>query len=669
MKFTTFFLWIVVGLCNSPVCADVRLPSVFTENMVLQRGCDVPIWGWADPAEKVTVCIGPHRVSAWTDAKGRWAAKLPPLQVRQVGDPYELLVQGKNTITLKNVLVGEVWLCSGQSNMEMPLGTIGTAWGKGIHNSELEVAEAQYPQIRLFTVWKTAPVEPQSECLGAWSECNPQTAYSFSAPAYFFGRRLHKELNIPIGLIHNSYSGLAIEAYMRSSVLESVTGYSPSTPGYEDRVRQWPEQQRTYKRDLQRWQERLTADAAQGGDLGWAERHYRDADWSTLKLPQMQDTPKLAELQEVVWFRKDVDVPVYWGGRDLELHLYPITALENICFNGTPIALARSENLFRVYRVPAAVVRPGRNVVAFRISKTISSKQFAGKAEHLKLQLAFGPDDEPISLVGEWRYQVGLALGAIPSRPEPAPHFYPPPDSTAWNGMVAPLIPFAIKGVIWYQGESNIDRAHQYRQLFPMMIRDWREQWGQGDFPFYYAQITNWPHPVKGASVELREAQLLALSLPNTGMAVTMDVCESGGHARNKLDIGERLARWALARNYGQKISCSGPVYRSMRIEGDKIRLSFDHVGAGLRTQGESLTRFIIAGEDRVFVAAEAVIEGETILVFNDEISKPVAVRYAWKNDVPNPSLFNNDGLPASSFRTDDWPGATVGKTTAGWWR
>jgi sialate O-acetylesterase len=288
---------------------------------------------------------------------------------------------------------------------------------------------------------------------------------------------------------------------------------------------------------------------------------------------------------------------------------------------------------------------------------------------HGKLSLAIGPDADPIPITGAWRYRKAEYPDADPDHPEPPPDYYMPLDSSLYNGMVAPLIPFAIRGVIWYQGESNVERAHEYRDLFAAMISDWRQQWGEGDFPFYYAQLCNSANSVVDAVAELREAQSMAMKLANTGMAVTLDIGESGGHPRNKLDVGERLARWALAKDYGRAIEPSGPTFKSMNVEGSRIRLHFDHIGAGLVVHGRSLTEFTVAGTDRVFKQAAAEIDGDDVVVHSDDVVEPVATRYAWSNVVPQLSLYNRDGLPAPPFRTDDWPGATFGKTIPWWWK
>ena len=453
--------------------AAVKLPAVIGDNMVLQRGQPAPIWGWADKGEEVTVAVAGQTLTAKAGDDGRWKVALKKLDV---GQPLEMTVKGSSgsAVTVRNILVGEVWVGSGQSNMEMSVGSS--------KNAAQEIAAAKYPNIRLFTVAKKKAVEPQTDCTGQWIECSPSTVPGFSAAAYYFGRQLHKELHVPVGLIHTSWGG-------------SGAGY---------------------------WVSRKT----------------------------LTSIPVLKPLAE-------------------------------------------------------------------------------GEASYM------------------------------------------------YNGMIAPLIPYAIRGVIWYQGEANVGGAYQYRTLFPALIADWRAAWGQGDFPFGFVQIApfagysdDWGSS-PAACAELWEAQAMTLkSSPNTGMVVTTDLADVdkihpknkdyvGIHPTNKQDVGRRLALWALAKVYGRDLVYSGPIYKAMAIEGNKVRLQFDHVGGGLvAADGKPLTHFTIAGADQKFVRATATIDGNTLVVQGDQIAHPVAVRFAWRDDA-TPNFANKEGLPASPFRTDAWKGVT----------
>jgi len=464
---------------NSVGHADVKLPAIIGDNMVLQQGYELPFWGWAEAGEQVTVTVGGKPVMATAGADGRWALRAPA--VSKLG-PVEVVVAGKNSITLKNVIVGDVWICSGQSNMQWRLlESIG---------AKEEIAAAKFPSIRLFQVERQTALEPQTDVSGRWVECSPESVGEFSAVGYFFGSELHRRLNNrPMGLIEAAYGGCGAESWVSDATLKA--------------------------------------------------------------------DPVYAQLLEK-------------------------TAQDN--------------------KDPSRANTPNRATVLY-------------------------------------------------------------------NGVIAPLQPFAIKGAIWYQGEQNATRAHQYRTLFPALIEDWRRTWGQGDFPFLFVQLPNYipdkskpDHPAEpeaSAWAELRDAQRQALLAPNTGMAVTIDLGDPREiHPKNKQEVGRRLARQALSVAYGNSLLSSGPLYRSMTIAGNEVHLQFYHVGSGLMARGGDLKGFAIAGADQKFVWAKATIVGNKIVVTSDQIPHPVAVRYAWA-DNPECNLYNKEGYPASPFRTDDWPGIT----------
>jgi sialate O-acetylesterase len=479
--------------------ADVKLPAIISDGMVLQQGINASLWGWADEGESVTVEMQNQKVTAVAKNE-RWMVKLKPLKA---GGPFTLTISGKNKIEFKNVLVGEVWICSGQSNMEWRL--------RQSDNAEAEIAVAKYPMIRLFTVPRLEVDAPVTDVKGAWKECSPETVGSFSAVGYFFGRDLHKARNVPVGLINNAVGGSPAESWMAEGVLNADAEYKQFAADYPKKMGQY--------------------------ELA-VEKQKEEAE------------------------------------------------------------KAKAEN-----------------------------------------------------------------------KPAPRPPGKPWMPSGLYNGMLAPLAPYAIKGAIWYQGESNATRAYQYRRLFPTMIANWRSIWGQGDFPFLFVQLAAFgPNSSKlGESdwAELREAQLLTLSAsPKTGMALAIDVGTYDDiHPRNKRPVGARLALAARAIAYGEKVVYSGPVYQSMKVEGDKVSLSFKHIGGGLEARGGELKGFLVAGEDEVWREAKAEIKGDHVIVYSAETPKPVAVRYAWAK-YPTCNLYNKEGLPATPFRTDDWPGVTQSKAT-----
>ncbi len=502
---------IVLLLIATIASADIKLPSIIGSDMVLQQGKPSTIWGWADPDEKIEVSVS-WKEMKWAvpaDAAGKFSFQMMP---PKVGGPYEMTLTGKNVVELKNILVGEVWVCSGQSNMQWSV--------RASNNAEQEIAAADYPKIRLFSVKRTVAAEPQTDCEGKWAACSPETVPDFTAVGYFFGRDLHKELNIPIGLIHTSWGGTPAESWTTAEYMKSDPDFEPILKRHNDAVAAYPEAMKQYEEKVEQW-------------------------------------------------KKDVEK-----------------------------AKAEGKNA------------PGRP------------------------RAPYGP--------GNSHNPSGL-----------------------YNAMIHPLIPFSIQGAIWYQGESNAGRAYQYRKLFPAMIKSWRKSWGQGDFPFLFVQLANFmavkDEPVDSAWAELREAQTMTLGLKNTGMAVIIDIGEANNiHPKNKQDVGKRLALWTLAKTYGRNIVYSGPLYKSCKVDGNKMVLSFDHVGGGLVAKdGEALKGFAIAGSDKKFVWADAKIEGNTVVVSSEQVAEPVAVRYAWA-DNPICNLYNKEMLPASPFRTDEWPGVTA---------
>ena len=503
-----------LALLASAARADVKLSPMFGDHMVLQQGAPVPVWGTAAAGEQVTVTVGAQKATATADELGKWQVKLQPLTA---GGPLDVTVAGKNTVTLRDVLVGEVWVCSGQSNMEWNVNLSG--------NPEQERAAANYPSIRMFTVKKAIAGKPAQTLEGSWEVCSPKTVGNFSAVGYFFGRELHKALNVPVGLVHTSWGGTPAEAWTERSALEADGDLKPM---------------------LDRWQ------------------------------------GQMAQFNE------------------------------------------------RLGRIPQLV------------------EKWKGEAEQAEAQ---GRPVPPM-------------INLLPQDPRSSPHR----PSGLYNAMIAPVVPYAMRGAIWYQGESNAGRAEQYRKLLPAMIKTWRTAWGQGDFPFLIVSLSNFmavaPEPGDSDWAELREAQAMtAANDPSSGLAMAIDIGDANDiHPKNKQEVGRRLALAALAKTYKRNVPYSGPVYASMSVEGDKAVLKFKHADNGLAAKDGELKGFAIAGEDRKWVWAEAKVQGaDTVVVRSDKVSKPVAVRYAWANN-PVCNLYNGAGLPAVPFRTDDWPGVTAGK-------
>jgi sialate O-acetylesterase len=637
---------------------SLRLPAVFSDHLVLQRNCPIPVWGWAAPGSAVSVTLAGQTARATVDDAGRWMAVLPALPA---GGPYELVVSGSDTLRLQDVLIGEVWVCSGQSNMEWPVSLA--------NNAAEEIAAATCPQMRLFQVPKVTAEAPVTDVAGAWTVCSPETIASFSAVGYFFGRSLHAELEVPVGLINSSWGGTVAEAWTSREALHAEPVVRPLIESYEAQLPHLEEAMARYQEALAAFELQSTAqdNDNQGYPAGWADPAVDNGTWPTMALPQSWQSAGEA-MSGVLWFRREVDLPAEWLGHDLVLSIGACDKSDQTYVNNTlvgSLSIADDPNAWstpRVYTVPAALVRPGTNLIAVRVFSHIYQGGMTGPAAIMHLCPADLPEATPLALHGDWQYRIEQNFGPMGS-PPPMPFGPGNPNAPCalFNGMIAPLVPYAMRGAIWYQGESNADRGKQYQTLLPAMIRDWRTRWALGDFPFLIVQLANYmavkEQPGESRWAELREAQLFtAQRVPNVGLAVIIDIGEAADiHPRNKQEVGRRLALNALATTYGAALPYSGPLYRELRVEAGALRLLFDHVEAGLVCQGERLTAFAIAGEDRRFVWADARIDGDTIVVASPQVPAPVAVRYGWTEN-PACTLYNTAGLPASPFRTDDWP-------------
>ena len=662
-KHTTLFrilLPFFILVATDVVWGDVRVPSIIGDNMVLQQGVRLRIWGNANPGERITIEFAKKSANTIAGAQGQWEVWIGPFKA---GGPFNLILKGTNVLTIKNVLIGEVWVCSGQSNMEWPL--INSAQGAQA------VAQANYPEIRLFTVEHKTSQSPVLNVEGRWVVTTPDEAAQFSAVGYFFGRELHQRLKIPVGLINTSWGGTPAEAWTTHEALVSSKELKPILDRYESSLKALPETKEAYARALASWEEKnLYIDSENRGEpLGYADPATVTADWGTIDLPKQFETAGLL-IDGAVWFRKIVDLPDSWAGRDLTLNLPPIDDYDTSYFNGVRIGSTGRETpnsytVPRKYVVPGSLVRSGRNVIAVRVFDSAGEGGFSpGGAMSLSAS-----ESEVISLRGDWSYKIELALE--PKHPDwgtrPAVIGLENQNnpSVLYNAMIAPLVLFSIRGAIWYQGESNAGRAYQYRTLLPAMIRSWRTAW-RNDFPFYFVQLPNWhaqkKDPDESDWAELREAQMMTLRERNTGMAITIDLGDEVDlHPKNKVDVGRRLAALALADTYRQQVTPSGPLFERFKIEGNAIRIFFKY-GAGLQTLDSGPVRgFAIAGADRRFVWADARIDGDSIVVSSPMVPTPVTVRYAWA-DNPVANLYNGARLPASPFRTDSWPGITTGR-------
>jgi sialate O-acetylesterase len=627
--------------------------GMFTDNMVLQRDKPIPIWGTAAPGQKIKVVLHDQSVTTVAGERGTWSVTLKPMSA---GGPYTLDVTGDQLIQKQNVAIGEVWLCSGQSNMEFHLGAA--------LNGADEVAAASNPDIRLYHVYHRTVDEPLRDMSGVWSTCRPETAKNFSAVAYFFGRALYQKLHVPIGLIESDWGGTPAEAWTPRAALLAQPSLASMVTNYLEGLKHLSTTVTEYQKRLDAYNKLATVidPGNKGLSKGWAEPDLNDNTWQDIGVPGNYKSLLRITDNGAFWYRKTIDVPASSVGADLKLELGAIDDYDTTYFNGTEVGRTGSETpdsfqVARIYSVPAGLVKPGKNVIAVRVWNNAGAGGLLGpKPMQITDSAGFA-----VPLDGTWKFAVEYGVQAPPPKPpRPLAPGDPWVPSSLYNGMIAGILPYPIRGVIWYQGESNADRPTEYRTLFPTMISAWRKAFGQGDFPFYFVQLANYaaraPEPVESDWALLREAQAMALRLPNTGMAVAIDVGSADTiHPQNKQEVGHRLALLALNRTYGQGGEDQGPTYQSMAVESGAIRLKFTHNGGGLFSHGGPLIGFEIAGEDRKFVWADARIERDTVVVSSKLVPAPVAVRYGWDIN-PATSLYNGSNLPASPFRTDDWP-------------
>jgi sialate O-acetylesterase len=584
-----------------------------------------------------------QRVSAAADATGQWRVQLAPLKADN--KPQTLTISGKNKIVLTNILVGEVWICSGQSNMERQLGLRGGQ--KPITDWEKEAAAANYPEIRQFYVPQTKAFAPARTVPGSWAVCSPETVTNFTAVGYFFGRNLYLDRHVPIGLIHSSWGGTPAEAWTSEAAISRLPDFAEALAHLKRLTADPAQAKRETQTKQDAWYRKV--DTGVQASPAWNAVDLDTGSWKLMKLPGYWEDNGYPGFDGLFWFRRTFDLPENWDGSDVELHLGTVDDNETTWVNGAPVGATIGYNVPRIYPVPGSLLKPTNNVIAVRVLDTGGNGGFWGDTDPMRLVINAGGQTNSVPLTGEWLCRQGVALSSVGWPPTDYSQSVNAP-TVLYNGMIAPLLPYAMRGVIWYQGESNVGRERQYRTLFPAMIADWRQAWGEGDFPFLFVQIA--PH--NSMTPEIREAQLLAWQrTTNTAMAVTIDCGDATDiHPTHKQPVGARLALAAQALAYGEKIEYSGPVFESMKIKGSDATLHFTHIGGGLTARDGSLRGFTVAGEDKVFHPAQAEIHGQTIVVHSAAVAKPVAVRYGWAN-VPEGNLFNRAELPASPFRTD----------------
>ncbi len=622
---------------------QIRLPRLISDGMVLQRGDSVKIWGWAAPGENIMVDFVDQKYQTTAGTSGEWMVWLHGLKP---GGPFTMEIRATNTITINDILIGDVWLCSGQSNMELPVRRVRPLY-------EEEIAASANNYIRSFTVPKYYVFkEPQKDLpSGKWTAADPETVLDFSAAAWFFARDLYAKYNIPVGLLTSAFGGSPAEAWISEEGLkEFPVHYNELQRFKSDSLISAIE--RSDRTRIQEWYSKL-----QQADEGyktpgkkWYDPALNTDGWKTVTVPGYWSATELKGINGVVWFRKEIMVPASAAGLPGNLELGRIVDADSTFINGVFIGTVSYQYPPRRYTVPAGILKEGRNVLTVRVISNIGDGGFVPDKTY---ELTAG--DFKTSLEGEWKYRVGAVMPPLIGQT-----FLGYKPGGLFNAMLAPLLNYRIRGILWYQGESNAGRPDEYRTLLPALIMDWRRSFGQGDIPFILVQLPNFMEAKKTPSESgwalFREAQTEALKLPATGMAVTIDIGEWNDiHPLNKKDVGARLALAARKVAYGDNdVVYSGPTYKAMAVKGRKIIISFDNTGSGLYAKGGgNLRQFAIAGADMKFVWAKAKIKGDRVIVKSNEVRKPVAVRYAWADNPEGANLYNREGLPAAPFRTD----------------
>ncbi len=633
-------------LAAAPARAQVRLPRLVSSGMVLQRDQPVRLWGWARVGEAVAVAFQGKTYRATTGPDGQWRVALPALKA---GGPYELTIEARNRLVLKDILVGDVWLCAGQSNMELPMRRVRDKYPPVI-------AQATNPRIRQFDVPMRYDFNrPQADVSGgSWVAATPETVLSFTAVGYFFAQEINARYQVPVGLLKVAVGGSPAEAWLSAEALKQFPGYEQQRAQYKDSALAASTRQRE-SAAVAAWYSRLhQADQGEApGQPKWSSPGYEARGWATMQVPgEWAGQTPLGPVNGVVWFRREIDVPAALTGQPARLELGTLVDADSTYLNGQLVGTTAYRYPPRKYDFGPGVLRPGKNVVTVRL---ISNGGRGGFTPDKKYQLTAG--GQVLDLRGPWQYKLGAAL---PPTPGTTTFQYQP--GGLYNGLVAPVLPYALKGVLWYQGESNTSHPADYYALTASLITDWRTHSRQPGLPFLYVQLANINaakrEPGESSQAQVRDAQRRLLALPRTGMAVISDVGEWNDiHPLDKATVGHRLALAAAKVAYGEtQVVASGPLYQSMQTLDNEVFVSFADAGSGLLARGGGpLGGFTIAGADHKFVPAQARIQGRQVVVWSSQVAAPVAVRYAWADNPEDANLYNKEGLPASTFRTDDF--------------
>lgn len=670
------FAWwtVLAALVAACGCGDsspqhvLALPAIFSDHAVLQQETILPVWGWDEPGQEVTVVLAGQRRITQAGPGGKWLVKFDPLPA---GGPHTLTVYGSGRLDRQDLLVGDVWICAGGEGMALPM--------REIPDAARHVQQAAWPKIRLFTVPRATANVTQWDTQSFWKYCSPENAADFSAVGYFLAKDLHNALQIPVGVIDASWANSQIQSWLPRSALRGSGEHAARLAALDHWARAYrtePQDRRQVHQDLMvEYRRNMEAyvgaiDRRDPGLAGkWSEPKNQDRDWARMSLPGPWETRGLPGLNGVVWFRKRVEVPESWAGKDLSLRLGRIDRFDAAYFNGEKVGAVdyrgdTDPDDARVYTVPGSLVRSGQNVIAVRVTDLGGPGGWIDPADRLSLSLDDGGQDA-IDLRGPWRYRVAVRIDGsdAPVRPEKDAHPAGHADEPAgvYNGMIAPLVPYAIAGVSWYQGRSDVKDPDAYARLLGLLIRGWRHEWKQtGDFHWGLVQLPALPEispPYRQYLPWMRQAQFDAADiLRKTGLIVSFDTSGPDRKDTDRQMLGRRLALWALAKVHSRDVVGSGPTYLSHQPGKGRLRLQFKNVNGGLAPRVGRLKGFTIAGDDRKFHPAQARIEEQTVVVWSQEVAEPQAVRYGWAPDPDGANLYNRFGLPASPFRTDDWP-------------
>lgn len=636
-KIATLFLLLFLLLPFS--YGQIRLPRLISNGMILQRDSKIRIWGWASPLEKVSLHFSQQDYTTTADKNGNWSISLPP---QPAGGPHNMTISGSNRIEINNILFGDVWLCSGQSNMELTMDRLKDKYPDVI-------AGPGNDQIRQFLVPDKYDFNQSQKDVdnGAWLPATGKHIPGFSAVALFFAGELYEKYKVPIGLINAALGGSPVQAWISEDALKKFPAYYQEAQQFKDAalITRIETKDSTIRSD---WYNLLNS-RDQGLKQDWKSPSFNDAGWQTFNIPGYWSDKQSANSNGAAWFRKEIEVPASIAGQAAHLWLGRIVDADTVYINGVFVGTTGYQYPPRKYEVPAGLLKTGKNLIAVRVINSAGKGGFVPDKPY-----ALFNDDQRIDLSGAWKYHISATMDSLPE-----PTFVRWKATGLFNAMIAPLLNYSIKGAIWYQGESNASKPRDYQSLLSTLIKDWRSRWKQGDFPFLFVQLANFMAPdttiTESDWAELRQQQFNTLSVPHTAMAVAIDLGEWNDiHPLNKKDVGKRLALQAMRLAYNdEQVVASGPLYQSMKVKGDSIILQFTNTGSGLVAAGDkALQHFSIAGKDRKFIKANALIRGKEVIVWNKNILQPVAVRYAWANNPEGANLYNREGLPASPFET-----------------